>query len=158
MPIRAALLCILIALAALAQQPAELMNQPAVHAALEAVRRNEPQTIDLQVRICEIPAPPFHEEERGKELKRLFEQLHLKDVRVDKSGNVIGVRPGKSARPNLVFSAHLDTVFPEGTNVKVTRTGTALKGPGIGDDCRGLAVVLGVIQALRNGNVRTPGT
>src|SRR5512133_1188724 len=91
----------------LAQTPAELMNHPAVRAALEAARRNEPQTIDLQGKICEIPAPPFHEEERGKELKRLFEGLKLKDVRIDKSGNVIGVRPGKAAHPNLVFSAHL---------------------------------------------------
>ena len=142
----------------LAQTPAELMNNPAVRAALEAARRNEPQTIDLQVKVCEIPAPPFHEEERGKELKRLFEGLKLKDVRIDKSGNVIGVRPGKAAHPNLVFAAHLDTVFPEGTNVKVTRAGDTLKGPGIGDDCRGLAVMLSVIRALDEGSVETPGT
>ena len=53
---------------------------------------------------------------------------------------MIGVRPGISVHPNLVLSAHLDTVFPEGTDVKVTRECRVLKGPGIGDDCRGLAV------------------
>ena len=63
---------------------------------MEAAQRNEPLTIDLQVRVCEIPAPPFHEEKRGLELKRLFEELRLKNVRVDKAGNVIGERPGKS--------------------------------------------------------------
>jgi acetylornithine deacetylase/succinyl-diaminopimelate desuccinylase-like protein len=68
------------------------------------------------------------------------------------------VRPGKAAHPNLVFAAHLDTVFPEGTNVKVTREGDVLKGPGIGDDCRGLAVMLGVIRALDEAKVETPGT
>jgi acetylornithine deacetylase/succinyl-diaminopimelate desuccinylase-like protein len=68
------------------------------------------------------------------------------------------VRPGKSAHPNLVFSAHLDTVFPEGTDVKVTRSGDLMKGPGIGDDCRGLALMLGVIRALDEGHVVTPGT
>ena len=77
---------------------------------------------------------------------------------IDKAGNVIGVRPGKSAHPNLVFSAHLDTVFPEGTDVKVTRTGDLMKGPGIGDDCRGLALMLGLIRALDEGHVQTPGT
>src|SRR5215471_18631177 len=99
---------------ALAQSPEELLKNPAVAAAMEAARRNEPQTIDLQVQVCEIPAPPFKEEVRGRELTRLFRELGLKDVRTDKAGNVIGVRPGKAAHPNLVFSAHLDTVFPEG--------------------------------------------
>jgi len=141
-----------------AQSPAELMNETAVRAAMDSAKRNEPHTLELQMHICQIPAPPFHEEKRGQELKRLFEELRLKDVRTDKAGNVIGVRPGASARPNLVFSAHLDTVFPEGTNVKVTRTGDVMKGPGIGDDCRGLAVMLGVIRALDEAHVVTPGT
>jgi tripeptide aminopeptidase len=143
---------------ALAQSPQELMKEPTVRAAMEAARADGPHTLDLQMQVCEIPAPPFHEEKRGLELKRLFEELHLHDVRIDKAGNVIGVRPGKSAHPNLVFSAHLDTVFPEGTNVKVTRSGDLMKGPGIGDDCRGLALMLSVIRSLDEGHVEIPGT
>jgi tripeptide aminopeptidase len=148
----------LAALCASAQDAARLAEDPTVKAALEAAKRNEAHFIDEQVRICEIPAPPFHEETRGKELERLFKQAGLENVRIDKAGNVIGVRPGASAHPNLVFAAHLDTVFPEGTDVKVKRDGTVLKGPGIGDDCRGLAVVLGVIKALNDAKVKTPGT
>jgi tripeptide aminopeptidase len=147
-----------LAVPALAQTPAELMNDATVRAAMESARRNESRTLDLQVHVCEIPAPPFHEEKRGVELKRLFEELRLQNVRIDAAGNAIGVRPGKSAHPNLVFSAHLDTVFPEGTGVKVTRTGDVMKGPGIGDDCRGLALMLAVIRALDEGHVQTPGT
>ena len=143
---------------AFAQTPAELAGQPALRAAFAAAERNEPQMIDLQVKVCEIPAPPFHEEVRGRELKRLFEEYGLRDVRIDRAGNVIGVRPGKAAHPNVVLAAHLDTVFPEGTDVKVKREGTVLKAPGIGDDCRGLAVVLGVIRALNDAHVETPGT
>jgi acetylornithine deacetylase/succinyl-diaminopimelate desuccinylase-like protein len=141
-----------------AQSPADLLNDSAVRAAMDAAARNEPAILQLQAHICEIPAPPFHEEARARELKRLFEEAHLQDVRIDKTGNVIGVRPGKAAHPNLVFSAHLDTVFPEGTDVHVTRTGDVMKGPGIGDDCRGLAVMLAVIRALDEGHVETPGT
>jgi tripeptide aminopeptidase len=141
-----------------AQEPTELLKDATVKAALDAAKRNEPAAIEQQVRICEIPAPPFKETERGLELQRLFIQLGLKNVRIDKAGNVIGVRPGQSAHPNLVFSAHLDTVFPEGTNVKVTREGNILKGPGIGDDCRGLTVMLSTIQALNEAHVQTPGT
>lgn len=143
---------------AFSQDPAALLSEPAVKAALDAAKRNEPKFIDEEVRICEIPAPPFHETERGQELQRLFTGLGLKDVRMDKAGNVIGVRPGRAPHPNLVLAAHLDTVFPEGTNVKVTREGTLLKGPGIGDDCRGLVVMLGTIRALNEAQVETPGT
>jgi len=142
----------------LGQTPAELNADATVRSAMEAARRNEPRTLDLQARLCEIPAPPFQEAVRGRELKRLFQELGLRDVRVDAAGNVIGVRSGKAPRPNLVFAAHLDTVFPEGTNVKVTRAGDLLKAPGIGDDCRGLAVMLAVIAALNAGPVETPGT
>ncbi len=155
---RTLLLSFALSAAAFAQDPAALMNDPAVKAALEAAKRNEPQIITEQARICEIPAPPFKEEVRGRELSRLFTQLGLKNVRIDKAGNVIGVRPGAAAHPNLVFAAHLDTVFPEGTDVKVTTYGTVMKAPGIGDDCRGLAMMLGVIRALNEAKVQTPGT
>ena len=103
MTFRSALL-LLAAGVCLGQTPAELSNDATVRAAMEAAKRNEPRTIDLQVRLCEIPAPPFQEAVRGQELKRLFQELGLRDVRIDAAGNVIGVRPGKAARPNLVFA------------------------------------------------------
>jgi tripeptide aminopeptidase len=149
---------LLAALPGMAQAPAELIKDPSVKAALEAAKRNEPSALEQQARVCEIPAPPFHEDVRGQELKRLFQGLGLKDVHIDKAGNVIGIRPGKAAHPNLAFAAHLDTVFPEGTNVKVTHDGDIMKGPGIGDDCRGLTVMLSVIRALDEAHVQTPGT
>ncbi len=155
---RLLLLSALTALICLAQDPQKLLRDPAVKAALEAAKSNESQTIERQIQVCEIAAPPFHETTRGLDLKQQFLDLGLKDVRIDKAGNVIGTRPGVSPRPNLVFSAHLDTVFPEETVVKVSREGHILKGPGIGDDCRGLAVMLATIQALDQAKVQTPGT
>src|ERR1700730_14862343 len=139
-----------------AQDPAGLAREPSVQAALKAEKRIEPKTIEQEIRLCEIPAPPYHENARGEELKRLFTNLGLQDVRVDKAGNVLGTRPGRSLHPHLVVSAHLDTVFPEGTNVKVSRDGTLLKAPGIVDDCRGLAILLAIIQALDEAKVLTP--
>jgi tripeptide aminopeptidase len=135
-----------------------LMRDAPVKAAVQAARDDEARTIADQVRLCEIPAPPFKEAARGKAYAEAFRALGLKNVRIDKEGNVLGERPGLAARPHLVFSAHLDTVFPEETNVKVTREGDVLRGPGIGDDCRGLAVVLAVVRALDKGGVQTPGT
>ncbi len=141
-----------------AQSPEALLRDPTIQAALAAAENNEAHILTEQARICEIPAPPFKEETRGREFVRLFHALGLQDVQVDNAGNVIGVRKGDNPRPNLVFAAHLDTVFPEGTGVHVKREGTSMKGPGIGDDCRGLAVMLGVIHALNEAHVRTPGT
>jgi acetylornithine deacetylase/succinyl-diaminopimelate desuccinylase-like protein len=146
------------ALTCSAQNPTALMNDPAIKAALEAAKRNEPHFLEEQIRICEIPAPPFKEDLRSHEFERIFKSMNLQNVRIDKAGNVIGVRPGKSAHPNLVLAAHLDTVFPEGTDVKVKREGKLLKAPGIGDDTRGLMTMLGVIQALSDAHVQTNGT
>jgi tripeptide aminopeptidase len=135
-----------------------LTQQAAVKAALAAAKASEPQTIEIQVRLTEIPAPPFKETARGEEMKRLFEQAGLRNVRTDKVGNVLGDRPGAALHPHVVIAAHLDTVFPEGTNVKVRREGSVLYAPGIGDDSRGLAVLVAIARALNQANVQTPGS
>jgi acetylornithine deacetylase/succinyl-diaminopimelate desuccinylase-like protein len=114
-------------------------------------------TIADQIRICEVEAPPFEEAKRALLYAEMFREVGLKNVRIDAEGNVIGERPGGSARPNVVVSAHLDTVFPRGTNVKVRRDGYVLRGPGIGDDCRGLADVVAVARALNKAGVTTAG-
>jgi tripeptide aminopeptidase len=135
-----------------------LLAEPKVKAAVDIARRNETQIIEEQIRLCEIPAPPFKEDKRAAAFKARFEALGLKNVRIDDAGNVLGERPGASPRPHLVFSAHLDTVFPEGTIVRTKREGSIIKGPGIGDDCRGLAVLIGVIRALDEAGVQTAGS
>jgi acetylornithine deacetylase/succinyl-diaminopimelate desuccinylase-like protein len=137
---------------------AELVKDPAVRAALDYAKAHEPDTIANQIRFCEVPAPGFKEMARADLLKQAFQEIGLQNVRVDKAGNVLGDRSGAAAKPHFVIAAHLDTVFPEGTNVKVKREGNMLRGPGIGDDCRGLAVLVTVARALKEANVKTPGT
>ena len=134
------------------------LAEPAVQAAMKSIQANEPHFIEEEVRLTEIPAPPFHETVRGLELKRLFLQAGLKNVRIDATGNVLGDRPGAEAHPHLVIAAHLDTVFPEGTDVHVKRNGNVLTAPGIGDDGRGLASMLALIDAMHRGNLTTRGT
>ena len=116
-------LLLLFSAAVFAQDPAVLLKDPSVKAALDAARKNEPKTIEHQIQDVRNSSAFLPRNQRGLELKQLFLNLGLKDVRIDKAGNVIGTRPGLSARPNLVFSAHLDTVFPEETAVKVSREG-----------------------------------
>ena len=139
-------------------QTTPVVSGASVEAAVAKVRADNDWTLQQQVSLCEIPAPPFKEQARAAEFKKRFESLGLRNVRIDSEGNVIGERPGDASGPVVLISAHLDTVFPESTNVKVTRTGTLFKGPGIGDDCRGLAVLLAAIRAMNGANVRTAGT
>jgi tripeptide aminopeptidase len=138
--------------------PAEILAKPEVQKAMGVIKSSEDHFVDEQIRLCEIASPPFHEDKRAAELAKLFTSAGLKNVRIDKAGNVLGDRPGVEMHPHLVLAAHLDTVFPEGTDVHVTRTGNVLKGPGIGDDCRGLAAVLAVIHAMKETNLKTRGT
>jgi acetylornithine deacetylase/succinyl-diaminopimelate desuccinylase-like protein len=91
-------------------------------------------------------------------MRRRFTALGLQNVRLDSIGNVIAERRGTGRGPTIVLSAHLDTVFPEGTDVRVKREGSLFRGPGIGDDCRGLAVLLSVARAMRAAKVTTAGT
>jgi acetylornithine deacetylase/succinyl-diaminopimelate desuccinylase-like protein len=134
------------------------MADAAVSRALALVPTLEPWVLEQQAAVCEVPAPPFAEQRRAEVYRQAMVDLGLQQVRIDAEGNVIGVRPGRAARPNTVISAHLDTVFPEGTDVTVSKVGTRLRGPGIGDDCRGLAVMLGIVRALQEAHVQTPGT
>ena len=161
MRLAALLACVLAwSAAARAQDPSEvarLAETPPVRAALAAIRAAEPATIDDQVRLCEIPAPPFKEATRARAYADAFRAARLRNVRTDRAGNVLGERPGRAARPHVVISAHLDTIFPETTDVKVTRSGTLLRGPGIGDNCRGLAVLLAIARALDAAKVETTG-
>jgi len=135
-----------------------LLQDAAVKAGLESIRASEPQTIEDQIRVCEVEAPPFKEAKRAQLYAQMFRDAGLENVRVDKEGNVLGERKGLQAHPHLVFAAHLDTVFPEGTNVTVKREGAVLRAPGIGDDCRGLAVLLAIARTMNKGNIQTPGT
>jgi tripeptide aminopeptidase len=167
-----------------AQIGARLLQDAAIKTALESIRAAEPQTLEDQVRLCEVEAPPFKEAKRAQLYAQMFKDAGLTNVRIDKEGNVLGERRGTQPRsadaasgrsgataskpgattppggggPHLVFSAHLDTVFPEGTPVTVKREGTMLRGPGIGDDCRGLAVLLAVARTITKHNLATPGT
>ena len=94
-----------------------LMRDPSIRKVVDGLQTQEPYVIEQQMRLCEIPAPPFGESARAAAFKQAFERLGLTNVRIDSAGNVLGERPGLAARPHLVLSAHLDTVFPADTRV-----------------------------------------
>jgi acetylornithine deacetylase/succinyl-diaminopimelate desuccinylase-like protein len=137
---------------------AALLRDGRVRRAYEFIDSSQARFTAELIRICEIPAPPFKEQERGRHLAARFAELGLADVHTDSEGNVIGFYRGESEDPLLVMSAHLDTVFPEGTDVRVRRVGSRLCAPGIADDTAGLAALVGLVQTLNAAEIRPRGT
>ena len=135
----------------------QLGAHPRVKQALEFLRADDDRTLKDQIELTEIPAPPFKESVRAAEYMKRLKALGLADARIDAEGNVVAVRKGTGRGPVLVVSAHLDTVFPEGTDVKVKVANNRYSAPGIYDDGRGLASLLSVVRAFNQANVRTVG-
>src|SRR5271157_2967131 len=134
-----------------------LAEQPAVRAALEWFEKNLKWINDEQGRLTEIPAPSFQEEKRAAAVKALLADEGLK-VHSDKIGNVIGELPGANEKEIVLVAAHLDTVFPAGTEVKVTREGERMVAPGISDNGTGLAALVALARAMRVAKIRPQRT
>jgi len=145
------------ATAAAADTPARLAKIPRVQAAVQQIRAEDALTLREQIEIAEIPAPPFQETARAQDYLRRLRAAGLKDASIDATGNVIGVRKGSRGKPLLVISAHLDTVFPEGTDVKVVQRDGRYYGRGLTDDSRGLTALLSVLRAMEANKLRTVG-
>ena len=109
-------------------------------------------------RLCAIPAPPFGEGERAEALRARLAGCGLEGARVDEVGNCVALRRGRSERPLLVLSAHLDTVFPAGTDCSVRREGARMYAPGIADDGCGLAALVALARSLEEFGVETAGS
>jgi acetylornithine deacetylase/succinyl-diaminopimelate desuccinylase-like protein len=141
-------------------QPAagNLLESPAIQRAFSFIDQCA-ETFEAElVRVCEIAAPPFKERARALYVKRQFEEIGFPRITMDEEGNVVAERPGRGSHPSLAVSAHLDTVFPEGTDVQVRREGRRLLAPGIGDNACGIVSLLALARALSFGQVETVGT
>ncbi|HLV98975.1 MAG TPA: M20/M25/M40 family metallo-hydrolase [Ktedonobacterales bacterium] len=129
--------------------PERLAREARVAAALRWLREQSEAALAEQIAFCEVPAPPFGEEARGEYLMARLRVEGLNDVRRDAEGNVIARVPAQEEGPSVVVAAHLDSVFPAEVQPKVQRQGGILRGPGIGDNARGLASMLMLARALR---------
>jgi acetylornithine deacetylase/succinyl-diaminopimelate desuccinylase-like protein len=139
-------------------QSKDLLDIPEIRQAFLFIEKTDAATNDELIRICEIPAPPFKEHARAEYIKQKFEEAGLARVRTDEEGNVIAERTGRSIDPRVIVSAHLDTVFPEGTDVRVRREGRRLYAPGISDNTAGVASLTALARALDAARLKTEGT
>jgi tripeptide aminopeptidase len=132
-------------------------RDPRTARALEWLIKNLGWVNDEQVRITEIPAPPFHEAQRAAYLRKLLSCCGLR-AHNDDVGNVVAERPGEQGGEVVLVTAHLDTVFPAGTPIKIHREGTRIYGPGIGDNGTGLVALAALARALGEAKIKTRRT
>ncbi len=139
-----------------AAQVRRVLASPTYQSAAAALDKEHGRIVEDGIKLTEIPAPPFGEKARAEEFARMLKASGLSDVQIDPEGNVLGLRKGtRSDGKVVVVSAHLDTVFPAGTDVKVKRQGTKLYAPGIGDDTMSLSVLLGFVRAMKAAGINT---
>jgi acetylornithine deacetylase/succinyl-diaminopimelate desuccinylase-like protein len=131
-----------------------VLDSPQFKDAAAVLDRTHDRITSETIRLTEIPAPPFKETQRGKAFADLLRQTGLTAIETDPAGNVIAMRKGTGG-PIVAIAAHLDTVFPEGTDVHVKRQGTHLAAPGVGDDTRSLAVLLAISRAMDAARIQT---
>jgi len=134
-------------------QTSPLPANPQVRAALDWFATNISWVNDLQARLTGIPAPAFQEVARAAAVKPLLAEAGL-SVEIDKAGNVIGELRGANEKEIIIVAAHLDTVFPAGTDVKVHREGTRMSAPGISDNGAGLAALLALARAVHSAHLK----
>jgi acetylornithine deacetylase/succinyl-diaminopimelate desuccinylase-like protein len=136
---------------------ARVLANPGYRAAVATLDREHERTVRDIITLTEIPAPPFKEAARAAAYRDMLKAAGLTEVEIDAEGNAMGLRrgTGPAGGPVVVIAAHLDTVFPEETPLKVRREGTRLHAPGIGDDSRSLAVMLAYVRALDAAGVKT---
>jgi len=132
---------------------AQLQANPQVRTALDWFAAHRAWIDDEQARLTEIPAPTFQESERAAAIKVLLSAVGL-EVSIDKTGNVIGLLRGAADKEVVVLSAHLDTVFPAGTEVKVHREGSRMTAPGISDNGAGLVALVAVARAIHEARIQ----
>ncbi|MDZ4700788.1 MAG: M20/M25/M40 family metallo-hydrolase [Rhodothermales bacterium] len=131
-----------------------LQALPALQSAFASVVAMEPRTMQDLIYLTEIPAPPFGEGPRGEAFAALMAEAGPDSLWTDAEGNVIARVDGVTGDRTVAFGAHLDTVFPAGTDVTVRMRGDTLYAPGVGDDTRGLVVLLAMLRAIRSDDLR----
>ena len=136
---------------------ATLSAAPAVRAALDFLKADDAATLADQKALVVIPSPTSKEQQRARYYLGRLREVGLDDVRMDSVSNVCGVLHGSGDGPKLLLSAHLDTVFPEGTDLAIKEKDGRLYAPGIADDARGLAAILSVVRGMKAAKLRTVG-
>ncbi len=132
-----------------------ILKDKKIQAAFSSIKNESKRNREELILLTEIPSPPFKETVRALQFSKMIKDAGADSVWIDSEGNVLALKKGRDHSKRIVLDAHLDTVFPEGTDVKVKTMGDTLKAPGISDDTRGLVMLLSVLRAINTNNITT---
>ncbi len=132
-----------------------LTQDKTVQLAMQTIDASDDETIKNMILLTEIPAPPFKEINRAKKFVEMFTKTGIDSIWIDTVGNVLALRKGKKRNKIVVLDAHIDTVFPEETEVTVKKEGHTYSAPGIGDNTRGMAMLIAVLKAMNASKIET---
>lgn len=133
----------------------QLAKSKKIKASFDYIVDLETFTHDNLIELTEIAAPPFKEQKRAERFAEKIKEIGLDSVWIDGEGNVLGLLKGLVGNKTVALDAHLDTVFPEGTDVTTRIINDTIYAPGIGDDTRGLSMVLTVLKTIKDKNIKT---
>lgn len=144
-----------------------LATDRAVHRAFQWLHLHSRQLLHWQLQMLAIPAPPFHEAPRAQWFLSEFLKLHLSNPHIDAEGNVLAELRAPNASedaPVILLSAHLDTVFPPGTDTTPhlddprEQSEPIIRAPGACDNAAGLTALLALAAALQHAELTPPIT
>lgn len=133
----------------------KLSKNDKIQKAFAIIQDLEATSIKELIELTEIPAPPFQEQKRAAHFKKMLEAAGIDSIWIDEVGNILALRKGNGNGKTVLIDAHLDTVFPIETDIKVKMKGDTLYAPGIGDDTRGLSMMLSMLKSMNGANIKT---
>lgn len=119
----------------------------------DAAAKHFDTVTERTMRITEVPSPTGLEHHRAQFVASLFQELGY-EPEIDDINNVY-VRRGNKAGKAVMLLAHIDTVFPAGTEINVSRDDEWLYGPGIGDNASNVASMITTLQILDELGIET---
>ena len=134
-----------------------LLKYKEIQNALQFLKEDDDRTLQETLEMCQIPAPSYQEEKKAAYVLAKMKEAGLEDVHIDEVGNVLGTRKGTGNGPRIMIAGHTDTVFPMETDLTLKKEGNRYSCPGIGDDTRAVAELLGIARAMKAADVRGNG-
>jgi len=132
-----------------------LLARPEMQSTFSLIEELDDWGVDALIELTEIPAPPFMEAQRARRYAEMLREVGADSVAIDSVGNVVAWRRGTKGDHTVAMAGHMDTVFPEGTDVTIRHRGDTMYAPGIGDDTRALVLILTILRAMNETGVRT---
>lgn len=109
--------------------------------------QTQQELVDLISKLCSIAAFSHEEYNRAQYIKEWFAKYQI-EATIDEKYNVSVWLNKSDDKDMVVFSAHIDTVFPDKVGFTTKIEGNHLCAPGVGDDTTNVAEMMLIVRYL----------